>query len=57
MVFFHGGGWLLGDLDTYDAMCRSMCNKTGAVIISVGYRVSAEARFPAAHEDSYAALL
>ncbi|CAM0141229.1 unnamed protein product [Umbelopsis sp. WA50703] len=38
-------------------MCRSMCNKTGAVVISVGYRVSSEARFPGAHEDSYAALL
>lgn len=57
VVFFHGGGWLLGDLDTYDALCRSMCNGTGAVVISVGYRVSAEARFPAAHEDSYAAFL
>ncbi len=55
IVWIHGGGWVLYDLDTYDASCRGLCNKTGAVVVSPGYRRSPEASFPAAYDDVLAA--
>ncbi|MCJ0875695.1 alpha/beta hydrolase [Streptomyces sp. AP-93] len=56
VVFCHGGGWVLGDLDSYDATARALCRASGAVLVSVDYRRAPEARFPAAVHDAYAAL-
>ena len=55
MVYFHGGGWVLGDLDSHDIVCRSVCNASGGAVLSVNYRVAPEARFPAAVEDAFTA--
>lgn len=55
LVYFHGGGWVLGDLDMNDPLCRSIANKVGCVIVSVDYRLAPEAKFPAAVDDCYAA--
>ena len=57
VVYFHGGGWVLGDLDTHDATARRMSNDAGSLVVSVDYRRPPEHRFPAAAEDAYAALL
>jgi acetyl esterase len=54
VVFCHGGGFVLCDLDSHDQLCRAMSNGTGAVVISVDYRRAPEHRFPAAAEDAYA---
>ena len=56
VVYFHGGGWVLGDLDSDDPLCRDLCARSGAVIVSVNYRHAPEARFPAAADDALAAL-
>ena len=56
MVYFHGGGWVLGDEQSDDPFCRDMCRRTGMIFVSVGYRHAPEHRFPSAAEDSYAAL-
>jgi acetyl esterase len=56
LVFFHGGGWVVGDLGHADVDCRCLCRDTGALVISVGYRLAPEDPFPAAVEDCYAAL-
>jgi acetyl esterase len=56
LVFYHGGGFVIGDLDTHDGVCRSLCHDTGAVVVSVDYRRAPEHHFPAAVEDAYAAL-
>jgi acetyl esterase len=56
IVYFHGGGWVLCDLDTHDPICRRLANATDAVVIAVDYRRSPEARFPAPAEDCYAAV-
>lgn len=56
VVFCHGGGWALCDLDTHDATVRALCRGSGAVFVSVDYRRAPEARFPAAVHDAYAAL-
>jgi len=56
VVFFHGGGWTIGDLDTHDASCRLLCRDVDAVVVSVGYRLAPEHRFPAAVEDAVAVL-
>jgi acetyl esterase len=55
VVYFHGGGWLLGSVESHDGVCRSIANASGAVVLNVGYRVAPEARFPAAVDDALAA--
>lgn len=55
VVFFHGGGWVIGNLDTHDAQCRDLCNGSRAVVVAVDYRLAPEHRFPTAAEDCYAA--
>jgi acetyl esterase len=55
IVFFHGGGWTICDLDTHDGTCRSLTNGVGAVVVSVDYRLAPEHKFPAAADDAYAA--
>jgi acetyl esterase len=55
VVFFHGGGFVIGDIDTHDNQCRRICAEVGAVVLSVGYRLAPEAPFPAAVEDCLAA--
>ena len=56
LLYFHGGGWVMGDLDTHDNVCRALARKTGAVVVSVDYRLAPEHPFPAAFDDAYAAL-
>ena len=55
IVYFHGGGWVIADLDVYDAAPRALANQAGAVVISVHYRQGPEVKFPGAHEDAIAA--
>ena len=55
VVFFHGGGWVLGSIATHAATCRGLANRTGAVYVSVDYRLAPEHPYPAAPEDCYAA--
>jgi acetyl esterase len=56
VVFFHGGGWVAGDLETHDRQARLLVIETGAVVISVDYRRPPETRFPGAFEDAFSAL-
>src|SRR5260370_24338273 len=56
IVFFHGGGWVAGDLETNDRQARLLAIETGAVVISVDYRRPPETRFPGAFEDAFAAV-
>ena len=56
LVYYHGGGFRLGDLDTYDPICRELAARSGAVVVSVAYRLAPEHVYPAAVVDSYAAL-
>lgn len=55
VVYFHGGGFVFGDLEVVDKVCRSLCNASGAAVVSVAYRMAPEYRFPVAPEDCYAA--
>jgi len=55
LVFFHGGGWTIGDLDTHDVLCRELCNDGGVCVVAVDYRLAPEHRFPAAVDDCLAA--
>jgi acetyl esterase len=55
LVWYHGGGWLLGDLDSHDAVCRRFCNAVRCRVISVDYRMAPEHVFPAAVNDCFAA--
>jgi acetyl esterase len=54
LVYFHGGGWSIGDLSTADPMCRRLAAEAGCVVVSVGFRLAPEDPFPAAVEDAYA---
>lgn len=56
VVFFHGGGWVLCDVETHDSVARGICRASGAVVVSVDYRLAPEARFPEPVEDAYAAV-
>ena len=56
LVFYHGGGWTLGDLDTHDALCRLTCRDAGIHVLSIDYRLAPEHPAPAAVEDAYAAF-
>jgi acetyl esterase len=56
LVYYHGGGWTIGDLDTHDTLCRELANGAGCAVVAVDYRMGPEHRFPAAVDDSVAAL-
>lgn len=56
LLYFHGGGWVLGNLNTVDDLCRSLCSRAGVLVMSVDYRLAPEHKFPAAADDCYAAL-
>ncbi len=56
LVWFHGGGWVIGDVDTADATARRLCEGADVVVVSVGYRLAPEHPFPAGPEDAWAAL-
>lgn len=55
VLYVHGGGWVIADLDTYDSSARALCETSEAVVLSTHYRQAPEHRFPAAHEDVFAA--
>ncbi|GAC1353778.1 MAG: hypothetical protein NVS4B11_21900 [Ktedonobacteraceae bacterium] len=55
LVYFHGGGWVIANLDTYDSSCRALTNAAGFIVVSVAYRLAPEHPFPAAADDAYAA--
>jgi acetyl esterase len=57
LVFFHGGGWMLGSVDSYDTVCRRLAIKGGCAVLSVDYRLAPETTFPGAVHDAYAATL
>lgn len=56
LVFFHGGGWVIGNIDTHDGLCRMIANASGCRVISVEYRLSPESKFPGPVEDAMAAI-
>ena len=55
LVFFHGGGWVIGDLDSHDVVCRKLADEGELIVISVDYRLAPEHKFPAAVDDAIAA--
>ena len=55
LVYFHGGGWVIGSLDTHDDVCRDLAAQAGCAVLSVDYRLAPEHRFPAAAEDCFTA--
>ena len=55
VVYFHGGGWVVGDLDTQDMICRGLCHGASALVVSVDYRLAPEHKFPAAVDDAWTA--
>lgn len=56
LVYYHGGGWVIGDLETADASCRMIANRTERIVVSVDYRLAPEHKFPVPVQDAYAAL-
>ena len=56
VVFFHGGGWVFGDLEAYDPFCHHLAHETGCGIVSVAYRLAPEQKYPAATQDAWAAV-
>ncbi len=57
VVFLHGGGWIIGNLDTHDHVCRALAQESQSVVVSVDYRLAPENKYPAAAEDAYAATV
>jgi acetyl esterase len=57
LMYFHGGGWVIGDIESSDGFCRTLANTVGCIVISVGYRLAPEYPFPAAADDAYHATL
>jgi acetyl esterase len=57
LVYFHGGGWVIGDIESSDGLCRTLANAAGCIVVSVGYRLAPEHPFPAAADDAYFATL
>lgn len=55
IVYYHGGGWVIADLDTYDASAKGLAEQTNAIVVSVHYRQAPEYKFPIAHNDAFAA--
>jgi acetyl esterase len=55
LIYLHGGGWVVGSIDTHDVICRALANASGCAVMSVDYRLSPEHRFPTALEDTLAA--
>jgi acetyl esterase len=55
LLYYHGGGWTIGDLDTHDVLCRQLCQRSGAAVVSVDYGLGPERRFPGAVDDCLAA--
>jgi acetyl esterase len=55
LVFFHGGGWVIGDLDSHDVVCRKLADEGELIVVSVDYRLAPEHKFPAAVDDAIAA--
>ncbi len=53
LVYFHGGGWVIGDLDSHDEVCRRLCRDADVTVVSVYYRLAPETRFPGAMDDCY----
>ncbi|WP_353227337.1 chloramphenicol hydrolase [Novosphingobium sp.] len=57
LVYYHGGGWVVGTIDTHDGTCRAIARASGAAVLSVGYRLAPEAPFPASLDDCHDALV
>ena len=56
LVYYHGGGWCIGDLDTHDEVCRQLAEQSGSVVVAVDYRLAPESLFPAAVDDAWSAF-
>ena len=56
LVYFHGGGWVIGDLDTHHGVCHALAKTSGCLVVAAKYRLAPEHRYPAAIEDAYAAV-
>jgi len=55
LVYYHGGGWVIGDLETHDSVCRNLCHQAGVIVVSVDYRLAPEHKFPVPFDDCYTA--